>query len=45
MIKTTSAYSENLVTVTLFPCPEGVTVSGEICKGNMNKVVNVYHDC
>ena len=26
-----SAYSDNLVTVTLFPCPEGVTVSGDLC--------------
>ena len=28
---TSSAYSNNLVTVTLSTCPEGVTVSGEIC--------------
>ena len=25
------AYSDNLVTVTLFPCPEGATVSGDLC--------------
>ena len=25
-----ACYSDNLVTVTLFPCPEGVTVSGDL---------------
>ena len=30
-----SGYSDNLVTVTLFPCPEGVTVrSGDLCTMN-----------
>ena len=27
----TSGYSDNLVTATLFPCPEGVTVSKDLC--------------
>ena len=26
-----SAYSDNLVTVTLWPSPEGVSVSGDVC--------------
>ena len=29
LLLTTHGYSDNLVTVTLFPCREGVTVSGE----------------
>ena len=28
---TTSGYSDNLVTLTLFPCPKGVTVIGDLC--------------
>ena len=27
----TSGYSDNLFSVTLFPCPNGVTVSGDLC--------------
>ena len=26
-------YSDNPVTVTLLPCPKGVTVSGDVCIG------------
>ena len=32
----TFAYSENLVAVKLWPGPEGVTVSGDVCIANVS---------
>ena len=43
MLVKSSAYSENLVTVTLFPCPNTVTVSNRLCILDCGSLVVFIH--